>query len=358
MRKTITIVSLLILILTSCSSATPMPTPTDVPTHTATATATPLPTATHQPTYTPEPTATKEVQVGPSEEQLNQILQEVGVEFSKRTTNEVLDSGGTNRCNFGYSKDLLKRSQIDYIQFPEVVKNYMCWNMWVKWFAMERNNTPYLAEAYSDYPLSGEEQTWEIQTPMREKIKALVEEKGSVPFMFWTDGLQEVVRNDISAIDLNYVSKRELQAIRDAMKDGGYKYSSWLDSDYYNEQKPAPDWVYDHGEVIFFQGDRLGVFYYFQGDKDDKQPGGVRDPKNNGYTALELMGPMDYDYMYNAILGRYSDIVHYVKGLCVPRNELVARQNEWNGFYHLDPNVIFGENQKDRRKYAEQTLAH
>lgn len=151
MRKTISIVALLTLILTSCFSAAPTPALTDVPTRTSTAT--PLPTQTHQPTNTPKPTATATM-IGPSEEQMQEILANAGIEFSADTTNTYTNGAGVE-CTLRYSDGVLEGTGIDYIQYPEEPLKFMCDNLITKVLYTQRQNDRALEDAFSNIPPDG-----------------------------------------------------------------------------------------------------------------------------------------------------------------------------------------------------------
>jgi len=356
MRKTISVVALVIFLLTSCSSVQPLPTPTDTPTSTATATVTSLPTATPtQATSTPKPTATATT-IGPSAEKLNQILLGAGLEFMENTTNTLVNEQGRELCTFRYSKGILKRSRIDYIQYPIEVLDFMCYNLWAKMFSIQRNNAPYLSEKFSSIPKESLNQKFEIQREMRQLARDILSHHESVPYMYWTkNGI--VLKNNISGIEVNYLSKDEFNEVKDGLEKMSAIYSSqpdwWAFSE--EDQKKYPNYR-EAKTLLVFQGNKMLVYYYYWGGLQDRQPGGITNERN-GYTALEFMEPKEREYMYKSLDRLYRGLVDSIKGLSVPENEFTARWDEiGNDSYGGNPRILYGPDNR-LEEDAKETLS-
>jgi len=346
-------------ILVSCAPAIGVQQVTPTPSMTAT----PLPTITPSATATPKvevlpsvtPVPTKEVQVGPSDEVLNQVLFEAGVTYSPDTTNEVVDENGVNRCTFKYSDGVLKNSQINYIQYPDIIKDYMCYQVWSKVMMLQRDNVLFLTEEFGIYPILSDSQTLEVQSEMRESAKKVLDEHGQIPFTFWNYNPDwnvkdtKVFTNDISEIEFNHLSREEYQKLENGLDAGFVTYSKFRPFEIIGDANI----IQDMGMLLFVKDKKLLVYSYNWGSPLDIQPGGIKDPRI-GYTALEHLKHKEPEYMYSALMEEFRDSMGMMRLHVVPQDQWGKR---WEEF---DFDELFGSilrvNGDDLKDFADQTL--
>jgi len=349
MRKTNSIVALVIFLLTSCSPAQLSPIPTGAPTSTAVATATSLPTATPTVEVLSSSTPAPEV-VGPSDEILNQIYAEAGIVFPPETTAEFSLANGENACTFRYSNNVLKSSQIDYLQLPESIREYFCLTVWSNVMSIQQNNSVDLTKEFGKYPKLSVDQTFEIQDEMRNSAKMFLENFGEIPFAFWNPEGNDKHISNISQNEMNHVTKAEFEAVKTKLGSENEPFSTF--SEYITPGDPRE--FPEASGLLFVQNGKLIFFSYNWGKLMDRGPGGIADP-HDGYTTLEFMKPLDHAYMYRSVVQDMQESIGIIIQFTIPIGEWVERQGETNN-KRYDNSVLFGENEEALKKLANETF--